>query len=126
MIQTADNHHWSSMYSTMITLAGLGDVQKPIGSMVCPSLTLHLTSELMFMYIFCWKSVHTQAAARAEHRCTCRLPGSLPTGIFLKKNISGPVKILSHSSPGPTGKLPAGHSVRATVRATARMDLAKI
>ena len=51
MIQTADNHHWSSMYSTMITLVGLGDVQKPIGSMICPPLTLHLTSELMFMYI---------------------------------------------------------------------------
>ena len=46
MIQTADNGHWSSMYSTMITLVGLGDVQKPIRSMVCPLLTLHLTSEL--------------------------------------------------------------------------------
>ena len=46
---------------------------------------------------------------RAEHGCTCRLPGSLPTGIFLKKIIPGPVKILSHGSPGPTGNLPAGH-----------------
>ena len=46
---------------------------------------------------------------RAEHGCTCRLPGSLPTGIFRKKIIPGPVKILSHGSPGPTGNLPAGH-----------------
>jgi len=45
----------------------------------------------------------------AEHGCTCRLPGSLPTGIFRKKIIPGPVKILSHGSPGPTGNLPAGH-----------------
>ena len=43
---------------------------------------------------------------RAEHGCTCRLPGSLPTGIFLEKIIPGPVKILSHGSPGPTGNLP--------------------
>ena len=54
---------------------------------------------------------------RAEHGCTCRLPGSLPTGILLKKIIPGPVKILSHSSPGPTGNLPAGH------RSTGNLDL---
>ena len=45
----------------------------------------------------------------AEHGCTCRLPGSLPTGIFLKKLIPGPVKILSHGSPGPTGYMSTGN-----------------
>jgi len=50
-----------------------------------------------------------KGSGRAEHRCTCRLPGSLPTGIFRKKFIPGPVRILSHGSPGPMGNLPAGY-----------------
>ena len=32
-----------------------------------------------------------------------------PQVFFWKKIIPGPVKILSHGSPGPTGNLPAGH-----------------
>jgi hypothetical protein len=87
-------------------------------------LSLHMHSTFVRITLFCtptpwcsmlrwWITRHhdsdDQGGGRAEHECTCRLPGSLPTGIFRKNLLPGPARILSHGSPGPTGNLPAGH-----------------
>ncbi len=57
----------------------------------------------------CIKSILLWLISRAGHGCTCRLPGPVPTGIFISKLIPAPVKDFSHRLPGSVGQKPAGH-----------------
>jgi hypothetical protein len=60
--------------------------------------------ELLLQYVQLREPQKYFPEDRAGHRCTCRLPGPVPTGIFISKLIPAPVKDFSHESPVSVGQ----------------------